>query len=200
MLGSIIIVSFFLLGLLLSYFHLIPEQAVSDDYTLYALYLLLFCVGISIGSDKTIYSTFKKHGYRMLLLPLATIFGSIGGSALVSLAINDWSLSETISVGCGMGYYSLSSVFITEMKGAELGTIALVSNIVREIIALLFAPILVFVFGRLAPIAAGGATTMDTTLPVIARYSGKEFVVLALFHGFLVDFSVPFLVSFFASI
>jgi uncharacterized membrane protein YbjE (DUF340 family) len=54
-------------------------------------------------------------------------------------------------------------------------------------------------FGRLAPIAAGGATTMDTTLPIITRTCGKEFVILSIIHGFLVDFSVPFLVTFFCS-
>ena len=45
-----------------------------------------------------------------------------------------------------------------------------------------------------------GATTMDTTLPIITRCSGQEYVILSLFHGFLVDFSVPFLVSLFCSL
>ena len=90
--------------------------------------------------------------------------------------------------------------FITEYKGPELGTIALLSNITREIITLLFAPLLVRWFGNLAPISAGGATTMDTTLPIITRYSGQSFVVVSIFHGFVVDFSVPFLVTLFCSI
>ena len=103
-------------------------------------------------------------------------------------------------VGAGMAYYSLSSIFITEYRGAELGTVALLSNIAREIIALLMAPLLVRWFGRLAAIAAGGATTMDTTLPVITRVSGKEMVVVSIFHGFITDFSVPFLVTFWCSL
>ncbi|WP_286847453.1 lysine exporter LysO family protein, partial [Proteiniphilum sp. UBA5463] len=85
-------------------------------------------------------------------------------------------------------------------KGAELGTIALLSNISREIITLLFAPLLVKYFGKLAPISAGGATTMDTTLPIIARFSGQSFVIVSIFHGFTVDLSVPFLVVLFCSI
>ena len=105
-----------------------------------------------------------------------------------------------MAVGAGFGYYSLSSIFITEYKGPELGTIALLSNITREIITLLFAPLLVRWFGNLAPISAGGATTMDTTLPIITRYSGQSFVVVSIFHGFVVDFSVPFLVTLFCSI
>ena len=41
---------------------------------------------------------------------------------------------------------------------------------------------------------------MDTTLPIITRTSGQDFVILSLFHGFLVDFSVPFLVTFFTTL
>ena len=41
---------------------------------------------------------------------------------------------------------------------------------------------------------------MDTTLPIITRTSGQDFVLLSLFHGFLVDFSVPFLVTFWCTL
>lgn len=65
--------------------------------------------------------------------------------------------------GIGFGYYSLSSIFITEYKGTELGTIALLSNIVREMITLLLSPLLVKVAGPLAPIAAGGVLESRTS-------------------------------------
>ena len=129
-----------------------------------------------------------------------TVLGTLAGCAVVSLFLNQRTAAECMAVGSGFGYYSLSSIFITEYKGAELGTIALLSNIMREVIALLCAPFLVKYFGRLAPISVGGATTMDTTLPIITRYSGKEYVVVSIFHGFVVDFSVPFLVTLFCSI
>lgn len=109
-------------------------------------------------------------------------------------------LSDCLAVGSGFGYYSLSSIFITQYRGAELGTIALLANIFREILTLLGAPLLAKYFGKLAPISVGGATTMDTTLPIITRYSGESFIIVSIFHGFCVDFSVPFLVTFFCSL
>ena len=109
-------------------------------------------------------------------------------------------LTDCLAVGSGFGYYSLSTIFITQYKGAELGTIALVSNILRELIALLAAPLLVRYFGKLAPISVGGATTADTTLPIITRFCGKEFVIISIVHGITVDLSVPFLVTFFCTI
>ena len=81
-----------------------------------------------------------------------------------------------------------------------MGTVALLANIMREIITLLGAPLIVRFFGKLAPISAGGATSMDTTLPVITRYSGDKYAILSIFHGFVVDFSVPFLVTLFCTI
>ena len=108
--------------------------------------------------------------------------------------------ANILSLFSGFGYYSLSSIFITEYKGAELGTIALVSNIIREIFTLLAAPLLARWFGPLAPISAGGATTMDTTLPIIMRSSGNDWAVLSILHGCIADFSVPFVVTFFCTI
>lgn len=199
--GSIIVVGFFVLGTLAGVFRLFPELFANvSDISFYALCALMFCVGISVGSDTSVLKRIRQIDPRLLLLPLVTITGTLGGSAAASLLLPDRTLTDCLAVGSGFGYYSLSSIFITEYRGPELGTVALLANILREIITLLMAPLLAKWFGRLAPISAGGATTMDTTLPVILKYSGNNFVVLSVFHGFVVDFSVPFLVTFFCSV
>ena len=192
--GSIIIVSFFVAGVLLGRLVDVPALLTAEEPTLYALYVLMFLVGISIGSDKKALEALKHQNFKIILVPLATIIGTLAGSALISLVLGGKSLTDCLAVGSGFGYYSLSTIFITQYKGAELGTIALVSNILRELIALLAAPLLVRYFGKLAPISVGGATTADTTLPIITRFCGKEFVIISIVHGITVDLSVPFLV------
>ena len=159
----------------------------------------MFCVGLSIGNDPQTLINFRMLNPRLVFLPITTILGTLSAAALVSLILPHRSVTDCMAVGSGLGYYSLSSIFITEYKGPELGTVALLSNIMREVLTLLCAPLLVRWFGNLAPISAGGATTMDTTLPVITRYAGQPFVVVSIFHGFVTDFSVPFLVTFFCS-
>lgn len=198
--GSLTIVLFFLTGLLLGYGGWLPEWLSENDYTLYALYLLMFLVGVGIGCDGKVKAILRSIRWRTLLVPLATIVGTLAGSALISLVLVRLSLTDCLAVGSGFGYYSLSSVFITQYKGAEMGTVALTANIVREILTLVGAPLMVRCFGKLAPICAGGATTMDTTLPVVTRYSGKEWAAVAVMHGVLVDFTVPFFVTFFCSL
>ena len=199
--GSLIIIGFFVLGTLCGVSHLIPIDIVMDSrISFYALCALMFSVGLSVGNDPQTLKNFRSLNPRLVFLPIMTIQGTLAGSAAVSLILTHRSLTDCLAVGSGFGYYSLSSIFITEYKGAELGTIALLANISREILTLLAAPLLVRWFGNLAPISAGGATTMDTTLPIITRTAGQQFVVVSIFHGFVVDFSVPFLVTLFCSI
>ncbi len=200
MLGSLVIVGFFAVGALLAYFNLIPSFFVENHYSFNVLCALMFCVGFGIGNDTKTLRSFKNLNPRLLLLPVMTIVGTLAGTAFISYFLPHRTPADCMAVGSGFAYYSLSSIFITEYKGPELGTIALISNIIRELTALVFAPLLVRYFGKLAPISVGGATSMDTTLPVITKYSGKEFIVVSIFHGFVVDFSVPFLVTLFCSI
>lgn len=198
--GSLIIISFFILGTLCGLFDVLPFQLAETDVSYYALCGLMFCVGISVGNDPQTLQNFRKLNPRLIFLPVMTILGTLAGSAVVSLILSQRSVTDCLAIGSGFGYYSLSSIFITEYRGAEMGTIALLANINREILTLLAAPLLVRWFGNLAPISAGGATTMDTTLPIITQTAGQQFVVISIFHGFVVDFSVPFLVTLFCSI
>lgn len=198
--GSLIIVAFFVLGTVVGLTDLFPFDLADTDISYYALCALMFCVGLGVGNDPQTLKNFRSLNPRLVFLPVMTILGTLAGSAVVSMLLSHPSVADCLAVGSGFGYYSLSSIFITESKGPELGTIALLANICREILTLLAAPLLVRWFGNLAPISAGGATTMDTTLPIITRTAGQEYVVLSIFHGFLVDFSVPFLVTLFCSI
>lgn len=198
--GSLIIISFFILGIVAGLTGLIPESFSEGNIAFYALCALLFFVGAGVGSDNNMVSRFRTLDIRMSLLPLGTVLGTFAGALAAVLLLHGRSATDCLAVGSGFGYYSLSSIFITEYKGAELGTIALLSNIVREMITLLLSPLLVKVAGPLAPIATGGVTSMDTTLPIIMDSSGKQYAVVSLFHGFILEFSIPFIVTFWCTL
>ena len=205
--GSLTVIAFFVLGCLLGCTRWLPQALLENDWTAWILYALMLQVGLSIGSDKKLKDILRSIKPKLLLIPLATIIGTLSFSALAALLLHKWSLWNCLAVGSGFAYYSLSSLLITEIMtpvlgplAAELGTLALMTNVIREIMALLLAPVLVKYVGKVAPICAGGVTSMDTTLPVISQYAGKDMVFLAIFHGVLLDISVPFFVSFFCSL
>jgi uncharacterized membrane protein YbjE (DUF340 family) len=158
-------------------------------------------VGVSIGSNKNLKTIISHLHPKMLLIPLGTIIGTLLFSALASILVSQWSVFDCMAVGSGFAYYSLSSILITQFKepsiGLQLGTIALLTNIFREMMALLGTPLIKKYFGKLAPISAAGVNSMDVLLPSISRYSGKEMIPIAILHGILIDMSVPVFVSFF---
>lgn len=197
---SLIYLLVFVLGILLAIPGFIPQYFIDNDISKWILYLLLFFVGIQIGGSKNILKVARSVGFKIMLIPLATTIGTFAGALAISFVLENRSMTDCLSVGAGFAYYSLSSILISEYRGAELGTIALLANIMREFFVLLLAPWMVKYFGNLAPICAGGATTMDTTLPIISKYSGSDFVIVALFHGIIIDFTVPLWVSFFLSL
>ena len=201
--GSLIVVGFFILGLIAGHSGSMPAWVMESDTSFIALCFLLFFVGLGIGMNPDMKKDIKSLSPRLGLLPLATILGSWLGAVVAYLIMNidltsvlqHRSLSDCLALNSGFAYYSLSSIFITEYRGAELGTIALLANIIREMTTLLLTPLLVKWFGPLAPISTGGATTMDTTLPIITQTIGQRYVALSIYHGFVTDFSVPFLVT-----
>ena len=193
--SSFIILCCFITGILLAYYRYVPDIFLTYDYSNYILPVMMFFVGIGIGGDiKSLYVPIKKYKLKIILIPLATIFGSIIITALIS-PLFDITTKETIAIGSGFGYYSLSAIFLNKLAGYEIGIMALISNMTREITALLFIPILARYCGKLAPISAAGATSIDTTLPIIAKSCGEQFIVISIFHGILVDISVPIIIS-----
>lgn len=201
--GSLIVVGFFILGLIAGHTDCMPVWVMESDTSFIALCFLLFFVGLGIGMNPDMKKDIKSLSPRLALLTLATILGSWLGAMVAYLIMNidltsvlqHRSLSDCMALNSGFAYYSLSSIFITEYRGAELGTIALLANIIREMTTLLLTPLLAKWFGPLAPISTGGATTMDTTLPIITQTIGQRYVALSIYHGFVTDFSVPFLVT-----
>ncbi|MDO5017514.1 MAG: lysine exporter LysO family protein [Porphyromonas sp.] len=193
---NLLLLGCFAIGLALGNFDLLPDALNHPDTGKYLLYLLMFAVGVSVGNDRETVSGFRKLPKSLLLLPFLTILGSFIGGLIASLVVG-LGLFQTLAISQGLAYYSLSSILITEKLGITLGAVALFSNIIRELLTIVLAPLLSKYISPLAPIAAGGATTMDVTLPAILNASGNRYLVPSIYHGFVCDLSVPFLVTLF---
>lgn len=196
--GSLVIVAFFVAGCVVGLFA--PFDLAGSRVSAYVLYALMFCVGITLGNDRTLAGRVRRLDPRLALLPVATAVGTLAGAALAAPLLAEWSLTDSLAVGAGFGYYSLSSIFIADFRGPELATIALLCNVMREIFTLLAAPLVARWCGPLAAVSIGGATTFDTTLPIITQAAGRPYAVVSVFHGCVLDFSVPFLVTFFCTV
>ncbi len=192
--SSLIILGFFVAGLLGGWFSLLPEFLLTEDLSRYALYALLLLVGIGLGSDVKAWTVLRGQHLKVLLVPVCVIVGTLVGAGVCSLVLPGMSMRESLAVGAGFGYYSVSSLIIKEISGPALSVVALLSNISREVLTFVLTPLLVRYVGKLTPIASGGATAMDTTLPVITEFSGKDFAMIAVVSGMVLTLLVPLLV------
>lgn len=200
---SLIILGCFVLGLLLALTKVLPETFYSLDFESYVdwvLYAMLLFVGISIGMGDSILALVKKLPRRVLWLPLVALVGTWIGSVIAFMIIRalgyDLSLQQSATINTAMGYYSLSSILTTKAWGATLGSICLLTNLMRELFTIVAAKPMGRIFGRFASTASGGATVTDTSLPIILKAEGNEILPAVLYFGIVINIAVPFLLTF----
>jgi uncharacterized membrane protein YbjE (DUF340 family) len=191
---SFLLLFVFSLGVIVGLLKVIPEALLESGIEVYVLYILLFLVGLGIGADQRALASLRQLNLRTLLVPVGVIVGTLLGAGACALLLPQMELREGLAVGSGFGYYSVSSIIITQLHGEELGAVALMANIFRELLTILVAPLLGGGFGCMALVASGGATTMDTTLPVVQKFAGPKYALVAMISGVLLSILAPFLV------
>lgn len=159
------------------------------------LYMLMFLVGISIGLNKGIIGRIREYHIKIFVIPAGIIAGSLLGG-IVSGLLTGIPLNESAAIAGGLGWYSLSGVAIGNLAGAQAGSLAFLSNLLREIFSFFSIPFLSRRFNYYTCIAPAGATSEDTTLPMMIKYTDEETVVLSVFNGVICSAVVPFLISF----
>jgi uncharacterized membrane protein YbjE (DUF340 family) len=162
------------------------------------LCLLLFFVGIDLGSNKEIFKNLKNVGFKILVVPAATIIGSLAGGIICSF-IFDIDLFGSLAIASGLSWYTLSAIIITPIS-SELGTVAFLSNVFREVMAFVAIPFIAKHIGYLETIAAGAAISMDTGLPMITKNTNQEVAVISFISGVILSLTVTVLVPIFVGL
>lgn len=164
----------------------------------WALYVLIFVIGLEIGLNGRISELRDKFNAKILLMPLLTLMGSMVGGVLIGIILTipiRWS----VAIASGVGWYSLTGPVLA--KYSEFyGVVGFLANFLREIFTVLFYPTIARIVGKEVAISIGGATTMDSTLPVIVKFGGRDVMIIAFVHGFILSLIVPILTPTLASL
>ena len=164
-----------------------------SGHTDWILYLLMFTVGISVGMQRGIFSKIRQYHVKIFIIPVGIVVGSLVGG-MICAAILNMPMGWGTAIASGMGWYSLAGVTISGMVDAELGSNAFMSNLMRELFSFVLIPVLAIRLNPYTCIASAGATSEDTTLPLILKYTNEETVVLSVFNGMICSFMVPILI------
>lgn len=181
-----------IVGILLGYF---TKSYINFDISLliqFGLYLLLFFIGIDIGKNDNILNDLKKLNKKVLFLPFITIISSLAGGAVASILLS-LSVGEAVAISAGMGWYSFSAIELSKVS-VELGGIAFLSNIFRELLAIFLIPVIAKKIGSFESVSVAGATAMDSVLPIINRSNPAEISIISFYSGLLISIIVPILI------
>ena len=181
-----------IVGIFLGYF---TKSYINFDISLliqFGLYLLLFFIGIDIGKNNNILNDLKKLNKKVLFLPFITIISSLAGGAVASILLS-LSVGESVAISAGMGWYSFSAIELSKVS-IELGGIAFLSNIFRELLAIFLIPIIAKKIGSFESVSVAGATAMDSVLPIINRSNPAEISIISFYSGLVISIIVPILI------
>lgn len=193
--GSLIAMSIFSAGLLAGKIGLVHQIFLNPALPLYVLLVMVFFVGMGLGFSSDCWDILRRMHLRILLVPTASLIGTYLGVLAITPLLSEYTVPQALAAASGLGYYSLSSFIITGAGFPVLGSIALLSNIMREVSTLLLTPLLVRLLGPLAPICTAGSTSMDTCLPMILKNTNEAYGLVAIFNGTVLTILVPILVS-----
>ena len=164
------------------------------DHSDAVLFALMFLVGISVGGSRGLLGKLRQYHVRVLIVPVGIVIGSVAGG-LVCAPLAGMSLPEGAAVASGLGWYSLAGVMMTDIAGAQVGSITFLANLLRELVSFFSIPWIAKHLNYPTCIAPAGATSEDTTLPMLVRCTNGETVVLSVLNGVICSALVPVLIE-----
>lgn len=158
------------------------------------LYALMCSVGVSVGMRRGLVASLREHHVKMLAIPLGVVAGSLAGGAVASLLCGD-SPRVGMAVASGLGWYSLAGVAIEGLAGAQMGAVAFLANLMRELLSFALIPIIARRLNYYACIGVAAATSEDTALPAMIRATDEPTVVFSVVNGIVCSALVPVLIA-----
>lgn len=154
------------------------------------LCVLLGSVGFDLGLEGSIVQKFKSIGIKILLMPASIIVGTFAAGVIYGL-FSPYSMKESVAIFGGMGWYSFSPVVIMEAGYITASAVSFLHNILREVISLMFIPLVADKIGYFEAVSMPGSPGMDCCLPTVKRNTNGEMVLYSLFSGILISILIP---------
>ena len=183
----------FIVGVLAGIFLDLQLPGIFLDVT---LMVMLFFIGYDLAVSIN-YKRLKKLILVSTKLVVATVAGSAFAGLLVALIFQRGMLTF-LAASLGMGWYSLTGPLLLKFQGSNPGLLGFLANVLREIFTFIFYP-LFYRHVEIAAVSMAGATSMDTTLPLIRKTSGSEVALVAIVHGWIISTLVPIILMYLLS-
>ena len=150
------------------------------------------------NSDIKVVENIKKIGYKIFILPIAIITGTLVFSALAGLLL-PMTVKESMAIGSGFGWYSLAPIILADYS-SQISAISFLHNVMREFFSILLIPVIAEKFGYLETVSLPGAASMDVCLPIVEKTTNSTVAIYSFASGAVISIVVPILVPLFISL
>lgn len=164
----------------------------------YALMSMIFLVGIQLrgGGISLRKVLLNKQG---IFITAVFILSCTSAGIIFSLCIPTVSIPQGLALSSGYGWYSLSGIMMKQAYNTTWGSVVLLNDLLRELFALAFIPLIM----RRSPSAAigiGGSAALDFMLPPLQHSGGIATVPVAICFGFMANIFAPLFMAIYSSI
>jgi hypothetical protein len=162
------------------------------------LLLMIFAVGFQTTRELRTLSTGQSASrgvalFILLALPVAVMAGTLCFCAGAGLFLK-YGWRDSMLCGAAMGWQTLGGPMVQELRGLQLGNVAFLTNMFRDVVSLLLIPLVSRRGYELLGVTPGGVSSMDILLPGIMAASGRHVLLYAMWVGASCSFWAPILI------
>lgn len=157
------------------------------------LCILLVFVGMDLGLEGTVIQNFRKVGLRIFIFPVAVAVGTLTASGITGVLMG-LTLKESLAIGAGFGWYSLAPGIIMDAGYLTASAVSFLHNVMRELLAILFMPLVAAKIGYIETTSMPGSAAMDVCLPIVEKATRSDIAVYSFVSGVILSALVPVLV------
>lgn len=188
-LAPLAVVAFGVLASRTAFFAIDGEGIATATY--WFLLFLILLVGVDLSMVKL---GRESLTWKIMMVPALVVAGSALGGVAASFVVGE-PIRIALALSSGFGWFSMSGPLVSTFLGSSYGSMALLTDLFRELMAL----VLLYAMGRQMPVAAmasGGAAAMDSVLPIIRVTCPLSIVPMAVVTGLVLTIAGPMLISF----
>jgi uncharacterized membrane protein YbjE (DUF340 family) len=162
------------------------------------LLLMILAVGVQSTRELRTLSTGESASrgvalFILLALPVAVMAGTLCFCAGAGLFLK-YGWRDSMLCGAAMGWQTLGGPMVQELRGLQLGNVAFLTNMFRDVVSLLLIPLVSRRGYELLGVTPGGVSSMDMLLPGIMAASGRHVLLYAMWVGASCSFWAPILI------
>ena len=166
---------------------ILAQFDMASNYALICLLcVLMFFVGLDLGASGKVIESIRRAGYRVLLIPVATMAGTMIAGVAACLVMG-FTLREGSAICIGFGWYTYAPIVIASAGPQYMiaSAVSFMHNVIREVSGIIFIPLAAKKIGYLESTGLPGIAAMDVCLPIIERSCGTNAVIYGFATGLI---------------